>query len=379
MAKNKRIYYAIQQAGLKALNSDSYTAIHGVQNVGMTTNFNLSQVFELGIQSIYYNVEEIPDVQVTLSKVLDGYPLMYHLATKGTATTDPSLAGRANTKTFFGMSIFSDSLSSAVGTPPSIVECSGMFVSSVSYSFPKDGNFTEDVTLVGNDKIWLGDVAIVNTADAARRDALSFNGDATFADNDDAPLATTGVQRRQNLIFGTGSAADVSVFPLEVYGITSSGTNELDADGDYGVHINSVTVSVDLGRESITELGRRGPYHRTVTFPVQVTCEVEVTSISGDMISATEAGILNTTGGNCTDGGNLTEGTIRLATCEGTRIFLGDKNMLQSVNYGGGNAGGGNATVTYSFVTYNDFTVVHSGDPHASGSAWWTARSTYLT
>ena len=69
---------------------------------------------------------------------------------------------------------------------------------------------------------------------------------------------------------------------------------------------------------------------------------------------------------------------IRIATCEGTRIFLGDKNKLASVNYGGGDAGGGNVTVTYSYTTFNDFTVLHPQDPNPSGSGWWTNRKDFL-
>ena len=35
------------------------------------------------------------------------------------------------------------------------MEMSGMFVSSIGYNFPLEDNFTEDVTLVGNDKAWV--------------------------------------------------------------------------------------------------------------------------------------------------------------------------------------------------------------------------------
>ena len=62
--------------------------------------------------------------------------------------------------------------------------------------------------------------------------------------------------------------------------------------------------------------------------------------------------------------------TIRVATCEGTRIYLGRKNKLSSVNYSGGDAGGGNVSVSYTFTTFNDFTVMHSGDPHSNGTTW---------
>jgi len=386
---NNRIYYAIKQVGFKDLDDANYTVGHGVQSVGITTSFNLEQVFELGQLAIYENIEEIPDIEVTMSKVLDGYPLIYTLATKEeTTTTAPTLSGRANSQTKFAMSIFPDSNQSAEGTASSIVECSGMFVSSVGYNFPLDDNFSEDVTMVGNDKIWYGDSRIENSAAAARAAALSFDGDAAFADNDDAPLATSGVNRRQDMLFtpagaelDSNSAAnhpDVTTLPPDVYGITSSGTNEYGAMGlaaQYGAHVSNISVSADFGREQINELGRKGPYHRFVSFPVEVTCEIEVTSISGDMVSATEVGILTTGTGACSDLGNLVDRTIRIATCEGTRIYLGRKNKLSSVSYSGGDTGGGNVSVSYTYTTFNDFTVMHEQDPHEDASDWWTNRA----
>ena len=171
---------------------------------------------------------------------------------------------------------------------------------------------------------------------------------------------------------------DTTILPPDVFGISDSGTNELVGD-ERGAHISSISVSTNLGREEINEQGRRTPYHRFVTFPIEVTCEIEVTTSSGDMVSAIEEGIYSTgAGAQCTDNTNLRNRTIRIATCEGTRIYLGAKNKLSSVSYGGGDAGGGNVSVTYTFTTQNHFTVLHINDPSASGSAFWNNRSTYL-
>lgn len=383
---NKRIYYAVHQVGLRPDNAPTgdYTVIHGVQSVGMTTNFNLEQVFELGQLAIYENIEEIPDVEVSLTKVLDGYIPMYCLAT-GWDSQTPTLAGRSNAKTFFGLGIFDDTLTSATGTAGSVVECSGMYVGSISYTFPLDDNFTEDITLVGNDKVWLNDPSILPASNTPVPTFTSGQFDAL-----DAPVGLGGVNRRENLILvgshtgtdanGMANGVDVTVLPPDVFGISTSGTNDKDGNGDFLAHLSSITVSADLGREQINELGRKGPYHRTVTFPIEVTCDIEVTSHSGDMVSATEGGIRNTDPADqCTAGGNLQDRTIRIATCEGTRIYLGLKNKLSSVNYTGGDAGGGNVNVTYTFTTFNDFTVMHTGENNANFSGNdLTSRETYL-
>lgn len=378
-SSNKRIFYAVHQVGLKADgDTGNFTAVIGAQSVGITTNFNLEQVFTLGKLSIYENIEEIPDVEVSLTKMLDGHPLIYTLAT--TNASEPTLISRANEQCIFGLSIFDETQEAASGTPDSVVQCSGMFVGSVSYSFTVDDSFGEDVSLVGNDKVWLNDPKPTNP------DVITPSFDGAF-DGTEEPIGDGGVNRRENLILtadggeGTdtnGMVADsnATILPPEVFGISDSGTNEKSNGVDFDAHLSSITVSADLGRENLNELGRRGPYHRTVTYPIEVTCEVEVISTSGDMISAIEEGIYKTGDGSCEDQTNLKDRTIRIATCEGTRIYLGLKNRLSSVNYSGGDSGGGNVTVSYSFVTFNDFTVMHSGDPNSNFT--WSGRDTYL-
>jgi len=367
---NNRIYYAIQQVAL----GTGTVPVHGLQSVGLTTNFNLEQVFELGQLSIYQNVENIPEIEVTLNKVLDGYPLAYVLATEGGTSinaglvaSSPDLAGRQNARADMALTIYNDTVTSVGGqTSFSRVSCPGMYVSSVSYTFPVDGNFTEDVTLVGNDKIWTG----------------SATGDSSFDDSDE-PVANEGVNRRQHLVMGSGNC----VFPTQIPGISADGFNELIGGGSgHNVHFQNVTVSTDLGRESIFELGTLVPYHRFVTFPVEVTSEFEVIATSGDGINATESGYYTgdySYNGSVSVAGdtsycdarfNLRDQKIYLETCEGTKIYLGTKNKLSSVNYTGGDTGGGNVTISYSYSNFNDFVVAHSGGvlPAAgpSGNFW---------
>lgn len=353
---NKRIYYAIQQVKLGT--GTDKVELHGLQSVGMTTNFNLEQVFELGQLEIYQNIEEVPDIEVTLNKVLDGYPLIYTEATETGSglgsfkASSPTLTGRQNARCDMELAIFSDALESATGSSPvSVVNCSGMYVSSVSYTFPVDGNFTEDVTLVGNDKVW------GTTASGA------------FTSNDDSPAATNGsVGRRQYLNI------DNCRFPSQIPGVNDSGvlTDNSSSGEGWSTHFQNITVSCDLGREAINELGRFAPYHRYVTFPVEVTSEFEVLAISGDAINASENGYFAGDGsGDCQARYNLLNQTIFLETCEGTRISLGTKNKLSSVNYGGGDTGGGNVTVTYSYTTFNDFVVAHSGSTAEVASSGW--------
>jgi len=336
---NKRVFYAVQQVGVSKCGENTFTSIHGLQSVGINTRFNLEQVFEIGQLAIYENIEAIPDVEVTLEKVLDGYPPIYLLATNGAATA--SLTGRSNVKSTIGLSIYSDVQDSASGTPLSQCTMSGMYISNVSYNIQVQGNATESVTAVGNNKVW----------------------DNTFTasafDNNDSPQAISGsggTQQRQDILFGASDTTNPSktLLPIDIPGITSSGTNEQGNDG-FGAHVQSVRVSCNLGREQLFELGRRGPFHRFVTFPIEVQCDIEVmASEYGDDVTALEDAE-----------SNLSDRKIYIMMHEGLELDLGTRNRLQQVTYGGANAGqnGGNASCTYSYRNFNDLSVYHPKDP----------------
>lgn len=357
----QRVWWAVEAVGFAPLGSQTYVAAHGVQNVGVTTAFNLDPVFELGQSAIYENLENIPDVEVQMEKVLDGYPLLYHLATRDAPSA--SLFGRANQRCSVALSIFPDTNDSASGVVTGQVDFSGLYVSSVSYQFPADGRFTEQVTLVGNNKLW------------------KAPAQATFSggfDNQDQPLALTydsgGIQRRQHMLFDFAGitttdvngqlvatkAAKCTILPPDVAGISPSGTNNKHAGTDnYICSIQNINTSVDLGREALFELGHYAPFYRYMTVPVQVSTDIEILGRSGDWVSATEQGIFS-------NFRNTRQATIKLATRDGLFIDLGTKNRISNLTIGGGDTGGGNMTITYSFATQNDFTVTHDQDVTAA-------------
>ena len=375
----ERIFYANQQVSIRP-DSEGDAAmgsgdeLHGVQSVGMTTTFNLIQIFELGQLALYENSEDLPDVEVTISKVLDGYPLVWEHATIDAAL--PTLIGRSNAKCFVGLSIFNDT-EVAESTPLSVVQCSGMYVSSLTYNFPLDDPFTEEVTMVGNNKIWANAPTYGETLDSSVT-TPTVEGDGQFSSTvDDSPAAVSGVSRRQHLTLTATNAYDRTQLPLEIAGVDQS-TSGVILTSDTRARLSSITVSSDFGRENLLELGRKAPYHRFVTFPTEVTCDIEVTSTSGDFVSATEGGIFDSSSDN------LANRIIRIATNDSLRIYLGNQNKLASVTYGGADAAGGNATATYSYSNFNDFTIMtQSGcGINTSGAVaaddWWTNRATYL-
>lgn len=413
-----RIYYANQQAGFKGFtqtgtpSSPNYTftanhVVKGLQSVAYSSNFNNRQVFQIAQNSIYENIEDLPEASLNLSKILDGCTILYHHATQDASS--PTLTGRSSARCAFALSIFDDTLDSATGEPQSTVVYPDMYINSASYTFPVDGDFTEEISLIGTDRIW----SYSNSLNAADQPAENCSGDSVccddfqdavaaisftgFFDNNDVPCYCSGegvgVQNAKDIIFtpaadlasppagtdvnGQDDDPDVTILPPDIPGIDIYGRRN-------GACIQNISVSVDFNRDEFKCLGSRQVAFRAIKFPVEVTTEIELIGKVGDMISHTSTGVYNC--GTCNDisnscpsvGHNTLNRTIRIAICDSLRIYTGTKNKLKSVNITGGDAGGDNVKITYSYSTFNDFTVIHNADVNSNAATWWTQRATYL-
>jgi hypothetical protein len=324
MSQNNRIFYAIQAVGINGSGASSTgdivgaTWVKGVQSVGVSTTFNLEQVFEMGQLDVYANVENVADVEITLNKVLDGYDLLYQTAaTKGKASSNIVAAGDNASSVF--LVIYPDTNSNASGVSNIVMHCSGMYIGSVGYTFPVDGNATEDLTLVGNSKSFYNgsQFGSLNT------------GFAPISADPHQP--NNGMTRRQNFIMAS------SIVPIEVK--NASRGNATGA-------LQSVSISADFGRDNLYELGAYRPYYKFASYPITVTTDFELISTTGDQVGIS-------TGNNPIN----PDGAIKVVARAGTGTVytfdLGAKNKLQSVNYSGADTGGGNATVTLSYQGFN--------------------------
>ena len=363
---NTRVYYATQAVGLlpaDPANKNFGTQVFpkGVQSVGVTTNFNLEQVFQLGQLEIYDNVENVPDVEVSLQKIADGSKFLYPICVQGTGTAfDQELGEVSTNRVEVELRIYKDTSSDAFDGNTAqagygSVVCSGMYLSSVAYTIPVEGFITEDVTLVGNSKTYTN-----NTSSGAG--AGSGSGDSGKA------LTPHKIGRRINL--STASALPTGTIAGNQANGTSKGAIAINprTDTEAGLenrpYLQNINVSMDLGREAVFELGKFAPYARYATFPVEVSSEFEVLAESHDQVQARDFDDV----GACssTEIKNLDDQDIKLIICgSGTgdtySIDLGGKNKLTSVNFSGGDTGGGNATITYSYQTFNKFKVDASG------------------
>ena len=333
MARNDRIFYACQAVVIQSPTGSAVSStnvVRGLQSVGMSSNFSLDQVFEIGQLEIYENIEDIADVEVTLEKVIDGEKLIFNLASNGLCKTDLVSASKQRSDVY--LAIYDDAVSNATGVARNVCWNSGMYTSSVSYSYSVDGSATESVTLVGNDKFWNTDA---NQTATNAESQYTLTGTDTGFDGTDTPLS--GVVRRVDV--------DLSASTLPPVVESQKG----DLAGDNNLHIQSISVSADFGQENILELGRFGPYAKYVSFPIEVTSEFEVIATSGDLKSVSGAGT------------NLTSDPIIIKDSAGTVLNLGVSNKLSSISYSGGDTGGGNATISYSFTNFNSLLVVDGG------------------
>jgi len=336
---NKRIFYATQGIKLNPVNEngtvDSDTLVPcGIQSVGLNTNFNLEKIFQLGQLEQYDSIENNPEVEVTINKVFDGTKPLFLMTMGGVSSCSyQSLVGGANNRVNLQLNVYDDTGYGSSGVPESYVKCTGLYASNFTYTFPTEGNITEEVTLIGNNKSWEVPSAV----------------DTLFASAIKAPATA----RRWKFDYNS------SVFPT-------------GAGGMKDAVLSNVTVSMDLGREAIYSLGEFEPYLRYVNFPVEITTEITSIGTVGDFLSISE------TQYSCTGTSSITNHPIKFVICgsgsgDKLTIDLGNKNKLQSVNYTGGDTGGGNVEISYSFTTDNTFSMTAAGSYSGDGSQFGSA------
>lgn len=432
---NSRVFWAIEQLALKANSAPATSGVaafnaryyatgalasgvnevnslwevpRGVQSAGMSTKFNLEQVFQLGQIELYEYSERQPDIEMTISKTVDGTKPLFLM------TTDPNgtdiVSRTANYRVDVAFQIFPDTKFRATGKPVSICTGSGMYLSNISYTYPIDGFVTEDITLVGNDKIWGSfiNVSGVTAGNGGTETVLpfptpGFNGNIDPNASEGAPSGVFGhdgntsalveggafelaggTDRFGVIVVGSGvqrrEEVDIrrSILPNDIPGVISpvvSGINAAYVNGGFGAegpgtasnatqlianantdyiaeHIQTITVSFSITRKDIFELGSKRPFIKVPEYPLEATASIAVITAQGDLVDAVssiDCGADNTSESN----------TIILRTCDGLQVDLGDSNRLTGVEVAGGEAGGDNMTVTYNYSSFNTFNVSH--------------------
>ena len=346
---NNRIFYPIQAVGIGksptptgsiVSESSGFRWMKGVQTAGMSVTFNNEEVMQLGQLEVYQDIEDTPDVEVNIEKVIDGHHLLYLQAVGNAGTGNIIQALDKKSDVYFV--IYPDTNTASSGnTIESLIYCSGMYAASYGLNFSVDGNATETLGLIGSNK---QEYTIDQLTDMSLNTGFAPMGHTPHSPN-------VNVGRRQHV------QTAASTIPASVQKAIRGGSG----------NIQSISMSVDFGRENLYELGRFGPYYRSSTAPISVTCDFEVISISGDRVNVSET-TTNLVPESIkifvdTNGANGGEGQMT--------VDLGTRNKLTSVQYGGGDAGGGNSSVTYSYRNLNYMLINDSNAVAGGASGYW--------
>ena len=326
-------------------NGDTYSSTgwvvpSGIQSVGFSTSVAFEPIFQLGQTEVYGRTEsQSPEVECTISKAIDGTELLYITLNGGEDAKGKLPAELAANSAELELGVYHDSIPGVggeSGAAESFIYCSGMYISNVQYQFPLDGVATEEITLIGDTKKW---------TTSSSGSALS-----SLTESYNSGTAPSAYQRWKVNVSGSTLPSGVADWPIQ-----------------------SISMTMAIGREAIQELGTRGKYCRYATFPFEVTSEFEV--IAGkrpngnasvnvveeaynfendyelNCIPTMEAGFKDQTiiVNICNNDTNADTPTAQT----GYKFDLGTKNRVTSVNHAGGDTGGGNVTLTYSFQNYN--------------------------
>ena len=344
---NIRQFYANSAMYIKpTADAGAYDFVRGIQSASDSFDLPAEFLLQWGMIGDYEAVDDVADVTFDCEKLVDGSVPLYLAATEGAASA--SLSARSEKTSIIAVAVYPSDSDYVSGTPTRVLEYSGMQPTNISYSFTLDGPFTESMSFIGNYAEW--------EAAGAKYGSIPSNPTATGTDVPPALTACSGgVQFKENFRY-TGDYP--TLLPSFIPGVTSSGTMPYGTNCPT-VPIQSVTVSVDLTREKINQLGCKTPYARVAQFPVDVTTEIEILSQSGHGLEVTEAGSV-LVGCEYT---NAPSSRIRICTTSGLIIDLGSKNKLTGVTQTFGDTGGSNATYTLSFTNKSVMSVFHPNDP----------------
>lgn len=283
-----RIFYACQAVSVNG------SPVHGAQSVGITTTFDMEPVFQLGQVKPVEVLQISPNVEITVSRALSNQ--------NQTIWTGDFISNVSDANKTVCIAIGDDTAPILTGGTAQIY-CTGAGISGVTYTFPVDGFFTEEVTFVAQHK-QIGGCSVSISEDTG-----------------------TKVKTRQYYSSGAPSL------------VTSAG------------NLTNITISTSVGRENLFKLGQWKPYYSYMNLPAEVTVEFEVsaTSVDGIAVGQNVAACASPTDSA------FQEQNITLNICGKT--FTMEKCKLSSVTYGGGDTSGGNATINFTYTTYNSLTV----------------------
>lgn len=347
MAQN-RLFYACQAVGLGDHGTAKY--VEGVQSVGINTTIDFEQAFELGVITLYDNMEGTPSVELTLERNLVSgvHPLWMSMATLASEQANPpytlndheQLVSVGSARPTAVLQVYKETTSYAGSTDNSstatfYIELSGLYVTNYSVNVGLEGSPTESMSFVGNDYKWI-------QSGTSRINNPPVNGSS---------VASSGVIFRKQDLRTEKTAVGI----VPVSGCVG------------GSGLQSVSFSMEFGREDIFELGRKTPYFKSATFPIEVTAELEFIDTGTQESNYLSAYDTSGYGFKAGSNADITKPLpIALVYGSGDLVLYMGSGRLTGTSRSGGDASGGNATISYSFQNFNYFHAKGNGYKHYS-------------
>ena len=278
-----RIFYACHALAVDG----SFVA--GAQSAAITTSFDLEPVFQLGQLEAVDVLNLSPNVEVTVTRALTD--------SSGTIFSGSFIDNVGDNDKTVCLGIGDDQ--EELLTSTSSIHCTGMGISGVTYNFPVDGIFTEEVSFSGTSKT-VGGCSVNASEDTTSKALVRYS-------------------------YQSGVPATV----------TSAG------------NLTNISISASISRENLFRLGEYKAYHNFASLPSEITVDFEVSATSVDGIAIAAAA-------GCS-GPTENKENITIALCGYS--FAIENARLSNVAYGGGDTGGGNATITFTYTSYNSLTV----------------------
>lgn len=312
---NKRVFYACQGLMLDG------KPLYGVQSVSVRTEQNTNVVENWGSLHISGVAVDTPRSTITISRIIAS-PEGTGITPEGTGIYGGIVSGN--------LEAISENHSRQLclfvsdDTQPGISESSSNVrsisfkdssINSLSYSISVDGFLTENTEIIAYNK--------------------EFNSSGCPVENMDFDNIKGHPIQRQ----------DISSFSF---------SNKVPSGA-----IQDVTISIPFNIQTVDEFGtalsRHSQKYRYATFPIAST--LSVTAIYQNTDRFDNYMFAEPTGTNTTTCDNMPPDFpqmtgLNISTCGDFGVSLSNC-ILQSIDYGGGDAGGGHATLTYDFVCYN--------------------------
>jgi len=410
--KNKRIYYAIQAVAAEPIDSfgvklGQKIKLQGLQSVSLNTEMDYEPVPQFGSLALYDQLKTDTNIEMELSKIIDNKPPLYLLLTQGIVadSSKKNIYDLGQRRSDMYLGIWPDTNSFASGEPIQTVRCTGMSISNIEYTLTPD-NFSEKITLQGNNKNWLSSDSFLepqNPQDGSRNPLVEppdcpANPGCIPAPNRDVIPDNVIVANRSNIDF------EESILPTGQGGIY----------GDIeDLRIISITIKCEIQREQIYQVGSAIPAKNYIINPTVVNCFIETLMSAQELSKFHEyeqkkyvatlvedqskhpvlydvkfppdpdnnwwkggTSLLGPNGNQQICSTEIPKHTfpkqikIKIKNCNNITkktqtdtsdlyIDLGSENRIASIDYSG-NTSGDNIVVRYNFRNYNFFAVEHS-------------------